>query len=800
MTSKKRQKGRPAETSRGTPSRPIRPPLRWTLLCVMVITATGIVTYSNTFGNPFFFDDDRCIVRNESLTQLWPIGDVLTAKPKSRPFVNLSLAINYAISKHEVWSYHAFNLAVHILATITLFGIVRRTLTCKRLEPHIGRSASALALAVAMIWALHPLQTAAVTYVIQRAESMMGLFYLLTLYSAIRSFSASVRWRRLWYLCAVAACALGMGSKQVMITAPLMVLLYDRTFVSGSFKRAVRRHWLLHITLAATWVLLWTSFEPLFQDASAGFGMRSLTPVSYAATQFGVILHYLRLSFFPVGLCLDYRWPVAETVWQIVPQGAFIVGLLALTVWALWRRPAAGFAGAWFFGILSVSSTIIPIADLAVDHRMYLSLAGVVAIVVVGGYVLTRAVAKRTIRIERMQKFPTALGPTVVISVIVVILAVLSHRRNQQYGEAITMWADVVANRPDNARAHYNLGRSFLDAGRDEEAIGSYNAAIRLESNYASAHCSLGNALIKTGRLNEALGHYRIAIQYKEMFEDRLELAIAYTNLAKALAQLNRLAEAVSCYRTAIDLKSDFAQAQYDLASTLCTMGRYGEAVKHFELAIKNAHKLKSPVELASAHNNLANALAKLGKDEEAIEHYRRAVEVNPDHFSAYINLAHILTRLGRYQEAIPNYRQGARLQPDNVDVLYALGMDLEKLGKTAQAVEAYDRALQGNPTFPRAMNKLAWILATCPDPTVRDGNRALALAEKLCTASRFRYAPHLDALAAAYAETGQFERAVAAAKLAIKLTGADEALKVTQQRQGRVQLYQQNQPLRIEQ
>ncbi|MCK4277049.1 MAG: tetratricopeptide repeat protein, partial [Phycisphaerae bacterium] len=445
-------------------------------------------------------------------------------------------------------------------------------------------------------------------------------------------------------------------------------------------------------------------------------------------------------------------------------------------------------------------STIIPIADPAVDHRMYLSLAGVVAIVVVGGYVLARAVTKRTIRIERMQKFLTALGPTAAVCAIVVILGILSHRRNQQYGEAITMWADVVAKRPHNARAHYNLGRCFSDAGRNEEAIGSYNAAIRLESNYATAHCSLGNALVKTGRLNEAMGHYRIAIQYREMFEDRLELAIAYTNLAKALAQLNRLAEAVSCYRTAIDLKSDFAQAQYDLASTLCTIGRYSEAVGHFELTIKNAHKLNSPVELARAHNNLANALAKLGKEEEAIGHYRRAVEVNPDHVSAYINLGRILTRLGRHQEAIPNYRQAAGLQPDNADVLYALGITLEKLGKTAQAVEAYDRALRANPNLPHAMNKLAWILATCPDPTVRDGNRALALIEKLCTATRFRYAPHLDALAAAYAETGQFERAVATARLAIKLTGANETPELTHQRQGRVKLYQQNKPLRIEQ
>jgi len=171
-----------------------------------------------------------------------------------RQLINLSLAVNYAVGGTRVWGYHALNLAVHILAGLTLFGIVRRTLLQPRLRGRFGAAANGLALTTAVLWTVHPLQTESVTYIIQRCESMMGLFYLLTLYCFIRG-AASQR-PRLWYGLCVTACALGMACKEVMVSAPLMVLLYDRTFVSGSFRVAWRRHGRLLGALAGTWVLL----------------------------------------------------------------------------------------------------------------------------------------------------------------------------------------------------------------------------------------------------------------------------------------------------------------------------------------------------------------------------------------------------------------------------------------------------------------------------------------------------------------------------------------------------------------
>jgi protein O-mannosyl-transferase len=209
-------------------------------LSAAVIALAVIAAYGNSFSGPFVFDDAATIVTsNPTIRHLWPIWRVLSPPhgglPVSgRPLVNLSLAINYAISGQGVWSYHVFNVAIHILAAVTLFAILRRTYLLPSLQKRFGKASTLLALGAATIWAVHPLQTESVTYVVQRAESMVGLFYLLTLYCVIRG-AQSAR-AGAWYLAGAVTCLAGMATKEVMATAPLVVLLYDRAFLAGSFR------------------------------------------------------------------------------------------------------------------------------------------------------------------------------------------------------------------------------------------------------------------------------------------------------------------------------------------------------------------------------------------------------------------------------------------------------------------------------------------------------------------------------------------------------------------------------------
>src|SRR5262245_34843450 len=346
----------------------------------LVLIAVPLAAFWNSFGGAFVFDDEYRIVDNP-LIRVWPPWELLAHS--ARPVVDVSLALTYALNGLNVTGFHVVNLAVHILAGLTLYGIVRRMLGSDRLRARFGPAAPWLAAASAAIWLAHPLQTQSVTYIIQRAESMMGLFYLLTLYCAIRGFASThPGW---WFVASIAACALGMGTKEVMVSAPIMVLLYDRLFVSSSFPEMARRRVHLYVGLAACWIIVLILLMSSRVSESTG-ATTGLTPFRYLTTQFGVIVHYLRLSVWPSPLVLDYTWKLPPTAWDVLPSAAVILALIGGTVLTVRRWPLITFWGAWFFLILAPTSSILPIGDLAFEHRMYLPLAAVVVLLVVGAH------------------------------------------------------------------------------------------------------------------------------------------------------------------------------------------------------------------------------------------------------------------------------------------------------------------------------------------------------------------------------------------------------------------------------
>ncbi len=233
------------------------------------------------------------------------------------------------------------------------------------------------------MWVVHPLQTAAVTYVVQRVESLMGLFYLLTLYCAIRAGEGSrAGW---WAAAAVASCAAGMATKESMVTAPVLVALWDWLFGSRPDGQPSRVRWGLIGSLAATWVLLGYLVSQQFRGPS--INLAPATIWLYARTQAEVIVHYLRLAFFPAPLVFLYDWPLTPAPLWMAWQAALLIALAALTVAGIVKRHPASFLGAWFFLILAPSSSVLPIvSEVAAEHRMYLPLAAVVAAIVMGAH------------------------------------------------------------------------------------------------------------------------------------------------------------------------------------------------------------------------------------------------------------------------------------------------------------------------------------------------------------------------------------------------------------------------------
>jgi tetratricopeptide (TPR) repeat protein len=505
----------------------------------VLIVLAGVAAYYNSFRGVFIFDDVPAILGNASVTKGPSLRKLLWEQV---PVVTLTLAANYALGASDVWGYHAFNLAVHLLGSLTLFAIARRTLLSARLRERFGPASTGLALAVAMLWMLHPVQTQAVTYIIQRRESLMGLLYLLTLYCAIRGEGS--RRRAWWHAAAVAACLLGMRTKQVMVTAPLIVLLYDRTFLSGSFRRALRRSWALYVLLAGTWAVLLHGSASWLQRQ--GFGTARLSQWEYARTQFGVVLHYLRLSVWPEPLCMDYGWPVARTVGQVLPPAAAIAALVGLTAWAVWRRPAWGFLGAWFFVIIAPTSSIMVITDLAFEHRMYLPLAGVMALAVMGGYLLCGAMVQRQwLRPWEGRALRVGLAGAVALS-----MGYLTVRRNRDYHSEVGFWEDNVRKRPQNARAHVSVGTACLkgEVGDLRRAQRALTRAIELDPNLAQAYSNLATVYGGLGDHRRALRLCNRAIELEP------EYVRAYYNRGAALYELGHLDMAIRDYTRAIEL------------------------------------------------------------------------------------------------------------------------------------------------------------------------------------------------------------------------------------------------------
>jgi len=650
--------------------------------------AAGFLAYRGTFHAPYELDDHLAIADNPTIRDLHQIGRVLspdTLNMVGRPVLNLSYALNYAWGGLDPAGYHAADLAIHLLAALALLGLVRRTLLSVPLRGRFGRDATLLAAVMAGLWVLHPLQTEAVTYVTERAESLMGLFYLLCLYCFAR------RWLGLSWLC----CILGMGTKEVMVTAPVLVLLYDRVFIAGSFRAAWAGRKRYYAALAATWILLgFLMLRPGWTGRTIGF-TAGVSGYHYALTEAWGIVRYMRLAFWPHPLVFDYGGPeiVITRLGEAAPDLLLVLAALAAAAWAWRRSKPAGFLAVSFFLLLSPTSSIVPLVLEPVgEHRMYLPLACLIGLVVAGGYAwLGRK----------------ALGG---FALAAAVLGMGAFARNADYGDPLRLWGSSLAAFPRSARAQVDLGNALAVRGGTgaAEAIGHYRAALELRPDYPEAHYNLGVALGRTGApRGQVIAEYREALRLKPGFDE------AEFDLANALAAApGGLPEATLHYEAVLRRNPDAAAAHYNLGNALRrTPGKESGALAQFEAAVR--------LEPGSAgfRNNLANELSlRPGREAEAIAQYEAALRLDPNLAEAHFNLANRLARVpGREREAMAHYEAALRLDPalgqarDNLAVLYA------RAGRVEEAAGVLRLELQRAPDDARAAALLRRLSASPP-------------------------------------------------------------------------------------
>lgn len=631
---------------------PAAAPERRHTLHLAALVVCGAIVFANGLGAPFVFDDMTSVESNMSIRQVLPLSETLSPPRDTpvagRPLVNLSFALNYAVSGLDPRGYRVVNLAIHLLAVLVLFGVVRRTLLRPGMPTALQSQAPAAAFATALIWTIHPLQTEVVNYVTQRTTSMMALMYLLTIYCSIRGLDAAAgRWR----MAAVAACAAGMACKESMATAPVMVLLYDRTFVFGSFAEAIRRRGRLYAGLAATWLILvgLLATEP---RSTAGFGS-GVGVTTYLLNQATVLVDYLRLTFVPRELVLDYGIPRPLTVADVVAPGVFILCLIVATVVALVRWPRVGYLGAWFFVTLAPTSSFVPIAtEVGAERRMYLPLAAIVALMVCGAIVLlaARHVSKRL-----------AVGACAAVCV---LLAVATVARNYEYRSRLTL-AEVTVERRPHGRALLRLAVLLFGAGRRDEAFDYINQA--KEENAVGARFVLGTEHLVDGRVEEGI---RELNDFLRRHPEHANALNARDMLGRAYLARGDLDDAHREFSIILESVPGHAAATEGMGDVLLARGQLAAALPYLE---RTARGRSGDV---IALGKLGTALLGLGRANDAVSVLGSAVASDPGHPHARRMLGRALAAVGRFDEAAAQLEQALELDPTDAGTR----RDLEQL------------------------------------------------------------------------------------------------------------------------
>jgi tetratricopeptide (TPR) repeat protein len=422
---------------------------------LVLLLLIGLMVYANAFNKGFVLDDAYWITTHPNIGNA---GDYIW-RSSARPLVAATILLNHRLGGLKPLGYHAFNIALHIASAFTLFAIFRRIFDLPGTPERLKNKGETLAFAITLLWLVHPLNTQAVTYVIQRAESMMGLFFLLAVYCWLRGSTGGRPW--LWLPLALVNFFLSCATKEVAIVWPLLIVAFDRIFLAGSWKALLKQRWLAYVALAGLWA--WLLYPVLVasqsgQDFGIGFGLAT-TPLQYASTETEVVLHYLRLSVWPTGQVGDYNaWPIASSPSAVWPAAAGIAVLVLAMFAALYFRPKLGFAIFWCLLILAPTSTIMPINDVAFEHRMYLPLIGVLALLVLGAdWVIAKLPASRCVG----------------IALLVVAVALLGRQaisRNEVYRGNAQFFADALAKRPHNRRAVEALAEIRTVEGKLDEA------------------------------------------------------------------------------------------------------------------------------------------------------------------------------------------------------------------------------------------------------------------------------------------------------------------------------------------
>lgn len=539
---------------------------KWRAIAIVVVA--GVLTFWNGLSSPLLYDDAASVLQNSSIRDVADVPAVLSPPAETpvagRPLANLSFALNYAAGGIDPLGYRVTNLALHLMCAIVLLLLIEQ-----------ATASTPVALAVALLWTVHPINSEVVDYVTQRTESLMALAMLLTIW-----WSRPSKGRPLGRpVLAVLACAAGMACKETMVVAPVLVVLIDRVMLFCSMRETLAARGRLYVALVATWVLLGYLVLSHGQTTNAGFARLHVTSLTYFLNQPAMIARYLTLMFWPGPLVLYYGWTPQVTAAQVWLPTLVVSVLGVASLVALLKRPRIGLLCVMFFVWLAPTSSCVPIAtEVAAERRMYLpSMAIITLLLLAGAWIIRRGAERRLITTSAAQH-----AATIVVVACGVALATRTVYRNAEYRSPLAMSKSILDRWPSgNAHqlygvalsadgqhdaaleqyrlalqrgypvARYFLGADLIDLGRTDEGVRELQQFIREEPNLETADASrsmLADVFVARRQFDDA------AVQYRAFLQRHPRDGNAWTGLAVALISANHLREALDAFRSAVSV------------------------------------------------------------------------------------------------------------------------------------------------------------------------------------------------------------------------------------------------------
>ncbi|MGP8052774.1 MAG: tetratricopeptide repeat protein [Limisphaerales bacterium] len=742
--------------------------------CLLLAFATALA-YGPVLDCGFTnFDDGPVIFDNPNVRGGLTLHGILWALTTSyfdfwHPLTWWSHMLDCELFGLEPAMHHLVNLGLHIANTLLLF------LVWREMSGAVWRSAM-----VAALFALHPLHVESVAWLSERKDVLSAFFFLLTLWAYARyaqqmttaeaaaaapDSSPVTRHPSRFYLLALLFFALGLMSKPMLVTLPLVLLLLDywplgrvtsdawrvtrsgtaapqarkevwsrdETFAPETLSRLLLEKWPFFGLALASCVVTYLGMQSGQHLASAqvpwGFRLANV-PVSYA--------RYLGKTIWPVDLAALYPMPARWTFW---PVAGSVMLLLVISLYVAGRaRRAPWLLTGWlmFLGMLVPVIGMVPNGFQSIaDRYMYLPSIGLFAAAVWG-------MAESPVR-RKLPGFLMAGAAALVL----LACGCLTWIQTGYWRDGISLWSRCVAVTGDNAVARVNLGIALQTAGRNEEAMAQYREVLRLNPDDPGANHNLGAGLTMAGRLTEA----------------------------------------TNCFVRALQSRPDWSATHLDLGQVLYALGDFSGALRHY------AEAVRLDTNIPVAFTAMAEDLSARGKSDEAVRYYLEAVRWHPDDAQAHYHLGLEQLQQGRMDAAIASLREAVRLEPDLADAHFQLAAALAGRRAVGDAIAQYREALRLNPDWPAALNNLAWILATGPEAQFRNGPQAVQLAEHACELTAYRQTVLVGTLAAAYAEAGQFDDAVATAQKACALASSRDESGLLEKNRKLLELYRVHQP-----